>query len=401
MNSKVSNKSYEEFLIQRLLVLMLSVFLCLMAWAYQLPQYDMVSSIGGSLPEIDFSNSYKLGTRGRGLYGYEVRKITKTDNEAFYLIEINASSEEKCYLVITQKDIISFLMNLNILKKQMENPPTSVEAGTFYNKSFSYYNGFLAVLDKENEITEIYRLLYANYEYKYFPSNEESYIYAHYYIDGKKQSPQSTLFYDANSEYPYVFDTFESKESIEVLSEILRASLLGKNSHANPDTFERIGKYKGFGNEQLELLRYKKNNISRVYLQLQSTYYENELHDVYVWMTDSVFSHFTAKMKSIARTYAKKSSQFKSPLDDPEPLFLHIDDIELGGWIIGEFDANMNIVDGGKYESPLIRVLVSDSKEGHLKLMLSFTEANSSTLSWLEFDSPEIFDDFVKILDSI
>lgn len=389
-------------MIRRLVIIVISICLSLPAWTYSLPQIDITKSSGRTLPEIDLSSSYKLGTIGDGYYGREIRKIPGTgNNNAYYLIEIGKTGEEIAYFVIQQKDLISYLMHLNTLKKQMENPPTSEQAGDIFSKTYNYFKGFIAVFDKKNECKDIFNLPFVGYSYIYKPSDEESNIYVHYHIDANGKQLESNLFFDNNSEYPYLFDSFDSKKLIEEQSEILRTSLLNKNGKANADTFERIGKYKGSRNKQLELLRYRKNDISRIYLQLQSKYHEDKLHDVYVWMPDSVFSRFTAEIKSIARTYAKKSGQFKSTLDDPEPLMKKIEDIELGGWIIGEFDANMNIVDGGKFESPIIRILASDSKEGHLELLISFTAANTSTLSWLEFDSPEIFDDFVKILESV
>ncbi len=384
---------------KRLSAILISIFISVPGWTYRLPQFTKAAS--SIMPTLDFSSSYKVGTwKEDGILEREVRKIQGTGNNIYYLIEISRKNKDTGYLVIQQKDLMSFLMTLNKLMKHFDDPDSPGDfEDSFFIKSFKFDKGFIANYNEELKSTEIYEL--SDSHYQCLGSTDMPYylILGEFDIYAGDDRPQPDIFFEGDKPYPHLLQRFDSKESIEGLSELLRESYLNKNSNVNPDSFERIGKYKGYGDEQLELLRYKKNDISRIYLQLLSTYYENGRHEVYVWMTDSVFINFKDAMKSVLNDYAKKYGKFQKTSD--KPFTKEIDDVELSGWIIGEFDVNMNVVNGGRFESPIISVYERILKDGDNTLVVSFHDSNLSSLSWIEFNSPELFDDFVKMLDSV
>lgn len=360
---------------------------------------DNSSIFAGTVPIDIYTASYRIGMWQSD---HEVRKYRGDDGKQIYLIGLNRKdNKERCYLMINQENLPGYLIFLNKLGKEFEefvSKPDNLN---------TYSNISAALMDMKSNKEEF---VVINDEL--IPVRLCPYIWRHPFISNYGTPSVSVFYHLGESFYSESFfitddgeiiQNFDDRESLKGLADILRSSMLSNEKTLNPDMYKRLGVYdepsilSSYPAHRREILGFGSDKNARFYIQGHDNYIDGETFSSFIWLKKSDSAVLLKWLKDLNRQFTKLYKKGPRKNTGNEVIEYKIpNDLKLGGWLVGNFDVEMTIVEGHAFspETPYCAVSSYNTESGMPDVFIGFGDC------FFTFQSPDELGKVIKALET-
>lgn len=380
----------------------LIITLLTIGWCFPINARSLDNSkvFSGPVPADVYTASYPIGTWKSG---QEVRKYRGDDGKDVFLIGMHyASNQSKDYLMIGKDQLTSYLLFLNQLGKE-----ASAFADNPENKDkYAEFSSFLKNMKLNDE-----EILVINKDFQ--PQFLRACIRREPFMS-YSSTPSLSLTYcmDETFEVPGIYVTsdgeilqlFGSPDSVKTLVDIIRTSMLSNEATLNPDMYRRLAVYEEapiYGPQSSGYLRailgFGAGKNARLYIEGQDQYIDGAAYSSFIWLRKTDRDPFLKWLKYLYKQYIKIYK--KGPQKNRDNDWIEYEkpeNLNLGGWMVGNFDVDMTIIDGKAFspESDFHASSSFHSETGLPNLYIFLGDCR------LKFGSPSELEKVIKALES-